>query len=46
MIRHTQGEARHEIHFGQPGLGMVSLVVLDIEDLVDILAYAQILPTK
>ena len=39
-------EALHKIRFGQPGVGMVALVVLDIEDLVDILAYAQTLPTK
>ena len=39
-------EALHKIRFGQPGVGMVALTVLDIEDLVDILAYTQTLPTK
>ena len=28
------------------GIGMVALTVLDIEDLVDILAYIQLLPAK
>jgi thiosulfate dehydrogenase len=37
-------EALHKIRFGQPGVGMVALSVLDIEDLVDILAYCQTLP--
>jgi hypothetical protein len=31
---------------GQPGVGMVALTVLDIEDLVDILAFIQSLPAK
>jgi len=39
-------EALHKIRFGQPGVGMVALTVLDIEDLVDIVAYTQTLPTK
>lgn len=39
-------EALHKIRFGQPGVGMVALEVLDIEDLVDILAYTQTLPAK
>ncbi len=39
-------EALHKIRFGQPGVGMVALPVLDIEDLVDILAYCQTLPAK
>jgi thiosulfate dehydrogenase len=39
-------EALHKIRFGQPGVGMVALTVLDIEDLVDILAYTQTLPTE
>jgi mono/diheme cytochrome c family protein len=39
-------EALHKIRFGQPGVGMPALTVLDIEDLVDILAYTQTLPTK
>ena len=39
-------ETLHKIRFGQPGVGMVALDVLDIEDLVDILAYSQTLPAK
>ncbi len=39
-------ETLHKIRFGQPGVGMVSLEVLGIDDLVDILAYAQTLPEK
>ncbi len=39
-------EALHKIRFGQPGVGMVALAVLDIEDLVDITAYCQSLPVK
>ncbi len=39
-------EALHKIRFGQPGVGMVALNVLSIDDLVDILAYTQTLPTE
>ncbi|MEE8533011.1 MAG: c-type cytochrome, partial [Alphaproteobacteria bacterium] len=39
-------ETLHEIRFGQPGVGMIALGVLDIQDQVDILAYAQTLPAK
>ncbi len=39
-------EALHKIRFGQPGVGMVSLSVLDVQEQVDILSYAQTLPTK
>jgi len=39
-------ETLHKIRFGQPGVGMVSLTVLDVEDQVDILAYAQTLPAE
>jgi thiosulfate dehydrogenase len=39
-------KALHKIRFGQPGVPMVALISLDIEDLVDILAYCQLLPTK
>lgn len=44
--RNNPWEALHKIRFGQPGVGMVALTVLDIEDLVDILAYTQTLPAK
>jgi hypothetical protein len=36
----------HKIRFGQPGVVMVALTVLDIEDLVDIVAFIQGLPVK
>ncbi len=39
-------ETLHKIRFGQPGVGMVSLEVLGVDDLVDILAYTQTLPQK
>jgi mono/diheme cytochrome c family protein len=39
-------EALHKIRFGQPGVGMVSLSVLAVQDQVDILAYVQTLPVK
>ncbi len=39
-------EALHKIRFGQPGVGMVALTVLDIQDHLDILAYTQTLPVK
>jgi len=39
-------EALHKIRFGQPGVGMVSLNVLAIQDQVNILSYCQTLPKK
>ena len=39
-------EALHKIRFGQPGVPMVALTVLEVEDRVDILAYTQTLPAK
>jgi len=39
-------ETLHKIRNGQPGIPMVSLGVLDVQDQVDILAYAQTLPQK
>lgn len=39
-------EALHKIRFGQPGVGMVSLSVLAVQEQVDILSYAQTLPVK
>ena len=46
VARDNPWEALHKIRFGQPGVGMVSLNVLPIQDLVDILAYTQTLPEK
>jgi len=39
-------EFMHKARFGQPGVAMVGLVALPIQDVVDILAYAQTLPEK
>lgn len=39
-------EALHKLRNGQPGVPMPSLGVLAMQDLLDILAYAQTLPTK
>lgn len=39
-------EFLHKARFGQPGVPMVGLVALPMQDLVDILAYAQTLPAK
>jgi len=39
-------EALHKIRNGQPGVPMIALTVLSIQDQVDILAYAQTLPAK
>jgi thiosulfate dehydrogenase len=39
-------ETLHKIRNGQPGVGMVALGALSIQDQVDILAYTQTLPEK
>jgi thiosulfate dehydrogenase len=39
-------EALHKIRNGQPGVAMVAMNALSVEDQVDILAYCQTLPTK
>jgi hypothetical protein len=39
-------ETLHKIIFIQPGVGMVPLGVLRIQDQIDILAYTQTLPAK
>jgi thiosulfate dehydrogenase len=39
-------ETLHKIRNGQPGVAMVAMNALSIEDQVDILAYCQTLPTK
>ncbi len=44
--RKNPWEALHKIRFGQPGVGMVSLSVLDVQEQVDILSYIQTLPTE
>lgn len=37
-------EVLHKIRFGQPGMGMVALTMMDVKDQVDILSYVQTLP--
>jgi thiosulfate dehydrogenase len=39
-------EFLHKARFGQPGIPMISLITLPMEDIADILAYAQTLPQK
>ena len=39
-------ETLHKIRFGQPGVGMIALGALDIDTLIDILAYTQTLPAE
>ena len=39
-------EALHKIRFGQPGVGMVAMIALDVDDQVDLLSYCQTLPAK
>jgi len=39
-------ETLHKIRHGQPGQPMVALITMDIQDLVDIVAYTQTLPAK
>lgn len=39
-------EFMHKARFGQPGIPMIALITLPMEDIADILAYAQTLPEK
>ena len=39
-------ETLHKLRMGQPGVPMISMLAFDIQDHVDILAYAQTLPKK
>lgn len=39
-------EFLHKARFGQPGIPMISLITLPMQDIADILAYAQTLPEK
>ena len=39
-------EGLHKIRFGQPGVPMIAMINFDIDNLLDILAYCQTLPTK
>jgi thiosulfate dehydrogenase len=39
-------EALHKIRFGQPGVGMVAMIAIDIEEQVDLLSYCQTLPAE
>jgi thiosulfate dehydrogenase len=46
MANKNPWEVLHKIRNGQPGVGMVSLRMLSIQDQVDVLAYIQTLPLK
>ncbi len=46
MATRNPWEVLHKIRNGQPGVGMVALRVLSIQDQVDVLAYLQTLPVK
>jgi thiosulfate dehydrogenase len=46
VASHNPWEALHKIRFGQPGVGMIALGALDIDTLIDILAYTQTLPAE
>ena len=39
-------EALHKIRFGQPGVGMIAMVALDVDEQIDLLAYCQTLPAE
>lgn len=39
-------EFLHKARFGQPGIPMIALITLPLDDLADLLAYAQTLPAK
>ena len=39
-------EALHKLRMGQPGVPMISMLAFDIQNHIDILAYAQTLPVK
>lgn len=39
-------EALHKIRFGQPGVGMIAMIALDVDEQIDLLSYCQILPAK
>ena len=39
-------EFMHKARFGQPGIPMISLITLPVQDVADILAYAQTLPAE
>jgi len=46
MANKDPWQVLHKIRNGQPGVGMVALRVLSIQDQVDVLAYLQTLPVK
>lgn len=39
-------EALHKIRFGQPGVGMIAMIALDVDEQIDLLSYCQILPAE
>lgn len=46
IARDNPWEFLHKARFGQPGIPMISLITLPLQDLADILAYAQTLPAE
>jgi mono/diheme cytochrome c family protein len=46
VAKENPWETLHKIRMGQPGVPMISMLAFDIQDHVDILAYAQTLPAK
>lgn len=46
VSQHNPWEALHKIRNGQPGVAMVAMTALSIQDQVDLLAYCQTLPDK
>lgn len=46
LAQENPWEALHKIRNGQPGVPMIALTMLGIQDQIDILAYAQTLPAK
>jgi thiosulfate dehydrogenase len=39
-------EALHKIRFGQPGVAMIAMSALDVDEQIDLLAYCQTLPAE
>ena len=46
IARDNPWEFLHKSRFGQPGVPMISLITLPLEDLADLLAYSQTLPAE
>jgi len=46
IAKENPWEFMHKARFGQPGIPMISLIALPIEDIADLLAYSHTLPDK